>query len=306
MVEPDLVARDVSGVRGRVLPGTSIEVINEAVRRGRLRSALFDFDGTLSLIREGWQQVMVAMMVDVLAETPLGRHESREVLAAEVREFIDRLTGKQTIYQMIQLAEEVRLRGGVPLEPLEYKRRYHERLWTRISSRVEGLRTGIIDPETLRVPGAMDLLRALRERGVVLYLASGTDVAYVREEAEALGLAPFFDVTAGGGGIYGALDEHERFSKAMVIDQILQQHQLAGEELVAFGDGYVEIQNVKEAGGIAVGVASDEVRREGVDQWKRRRLLQAGADVIVPHFRDWAPLVAWLFGEAGTYAIPSV
>jgi len=32
------------------------------------RVALFDFDGTLSLIRTGWQQVMVPMMVEILRE----------------------------------------------------------------------------------------------------------------------------------------------------------------------------------------------------------------------------------------------
>ena len=43
-----------------------------------------------------------------------------------------RLTGRQTIYQMIQLAEEVRRRGGQPLDPLAYKHRYHDLLMRRI------------------------------------------------------------------------------------------------------------------------------------------------------------------------------
>ena len=33
---------------------------------------------------------------------------------------------------MIQLAEEIRKRGGQPLEPLDYKRMYLDRLWERI------------------------------------------------------------------------------------------------------------------------------------------------------------------------------
>ena len=47
---------------------------------------------------------------------------------------------------------------------------------------------------------------------------------------------------------------------------------------MGFGDGYVEIENVKAVGGVAVGVASNEKEREGIDQWKRERLIQAGAD----------------------------
>ena len=292
--EPDLLPGASVLAPGMFLPGTQIEIRNPAVRPGRIRSALFDFDGTLSLIREGWQQVMVPMMVEILMETPGGRHEAPAELTRLVGEYVDRLTGKQTIYQMIQLAEEVGARGGTPRPPLEYKQRYHALLWERICHRVAGLRDGSIDPERLRVPGALALLQSLRDRGVVLYLASGTDVAYVRDEADALGLTPFFDAARGGGGIYGALDDPERFSKAMVIQQIIASHHLAGEEQVAFGDGYVEIQNCKEVGGIAVGVASDEVRREGVDEWKRQRLIQAGADVIIPEFREQAALVRWL------------
>ena len=36
----------------KVLPGMEIEIINE-VERGRIRHVLFDFDGTISLLREG-------------------------------------------------------------------------------------------------------------------------------------------------------------------------------------------------------------------------------------------------------------
>jgi phosphoglycolate phosphatase len=265
-----------------------IEIISAAIQRGAIQHALFDFDGTLSLIREGWQQVMVPMMVDVLMQTP--RHESSAELAVVVREFVDRLTGKQTIYQMLQLQEEVRARGGEPLDALAYKRRYHDLLWQRIVHRVEGLKAGTIPRSALLVPGALEMLEGLRVHGVTCYLASGTDVAYVRDEAEALGLTPYFT-----GGIYGALDNWEQFSKAMIIQQILAQHQLHGHELAVFGDGYVEIENAVAVGGIAVGVASDEVRRAGIDQWKRTRLIQAGAHLIIPDFRCAHDLLGYLF-----------
>ncbi|MCS6831673.1 MAG: HAD family hydrolase, partial [bacterium] len=100
----------------RLLPGTHIEIIRADVPRGHIRFALFDFDGTLSLIREGWQQVMIPMMVEVLQrETPTT--ESEEELTRVVTEYVDRLTGKQTIYQMLQLCEEIQKRGGKPRDP---------------------------------------------------------------------------------------------------------------------------------------------------------------------------------------------
>lgn len=267
-----------------------IELIRPDLQVGEIKHALFDFDGTLSLIREGWQQVMIPMMVDILLETP--RHESKEELTAVVREFVERLTGKQTIYQMLQLRDEVLARGGEPLDALTYKYRYLDLLWKRIAHRVEGLKNGSIAREQMLVPGAIEMLEGLRARDVTCYLASGTDVVYVRDEAEALGLTQYF-----GERIYGALDDWEKFSKAMLIQQILAQHHLQGHELVTFGDGFVEIENTVAAGGIAVGVASDEVRRMGINTWKRERLIKAGAHIIIPDFRCAQALLGYLFAE---------
>ena len=102
----------------------------EIIRRGpaaHTKVVLFDFDGTLSLIRTGWMEVMVPMMVEMLAELKTG--ETEDQLREVVEEFVWRLTGKETIYQMMELAEQVKRRGGTPLDPLEYKKRYLDRLW---------------------------------------------------------------------------------------------------------------------------------------------------------------------------------
>ncbi len=271
------------------LDSTPIEIINPHIQRGHIRHALFDFDGTISLIREGWQGVMIPMMIEVLLETPT--HESEEELYAVVTEFVDQLTGKQTIYQMIQFCEEVRQRGGEPLDPLEYKWMYLDRLWKRIKGRVAGLKNGEIEPEEMMVPGAVPMLEAMRGRGVTCYLASGTDQVYVLDEAAALGLSPYF------ARIYGALDDYQNYSKKMVIERILDKNRMSGPEFVTFGDGYVEIEDTKAMGGIAMGVASDEVNRQGVNEWKRERLIQAGADLIIPDFCQHERLVAYLFAE---------
>ncbi len=264
-----------------------MEIITSSRPRGHIRHALFDFDGTLSLIREGWRDVMIPLMVEQLQQTP--RHESEPELRAVVAEFVDRLTGKQTIYQMIQLREEIVRRGGTAAEPVEYKQLYHARLWARIEHRVAALKARTVAPEDMMVPGAVALLEALRARGVACYLASGTDAPYVIDEAAALGITPYFT------GIYGARDDYKNFSKKLVIERILREHQLHGSEFVAFGDGFVEIEDAKAVGGIAVGVASNEDTRVGINAWKRARLIQAGADLIVPDFREHAALIAYLF-----------
>jgi phosphoglycolate phosphatase-like HAD superfamily hydrolase len=266
-----------------------LEILNPSIARGRIRHALFDFDGTLSLIREGWQGVMIPMMVELLGETP--RAEDTSQIEAVVKEFVARLTGKQTIYQMIQLAEEISKRGGTPREPLEYKYLYLRRLNERIAGRIEGLKAGRVVADELMVPGSRSILEAMRARGVRCYLASGTDEPFVLDEAAALGLTPYF------AGIYGAKDDYKTFSKRIVIDRIIAEHALAGPEFVAFGDGYVEIEDTKRVGGIAVGAATDEARRAGIDEWKRQRLIEAGADIIVADFCEQEQLVRYLWGE---------
>ena len=233
-----------------VAVGPEIEVLHADMPRGRFRSALFDFDGTLSLIREGWPQVMVPMMVEVLLQT--GTAETEAELHRLVEAFVMRLTGRQTIYQMIHLAEEVRKRGGQPLDPVAYKHRYHELLMRRVQGRIADLEAGRAQPAEWTVPGSHELLDGLRRRGVVPFLASGTDLHFVRHEARMLGVDQYF-----GEHIYGALDDYRNFSKRLIVERILADHGLRGDELLGFGDGYVEIEEIKKVGGVAVAVASD-------------------------------------------------
>ena len=162
----------------------------------------------------------------------------------------------------------------------------------RIRGRLDALASGAAAPADWTVPSSHEMLAMLRERGITLYLASGTDLAFVRREAELLGVAPYF-----GNHIYGALDDYKNFSKQMVIERILRDNDLRGEELIGFGDGFVEIEEVKGAGGVAVAVASDEVKRRGVNAWKRERLVRAGADVVIPEYRRHRRLLQFLFAE---------
>ena len=269
----------------------SIEIVNSLTPRGNFKFAIFDFDGTISLIREGWQQIMIPYFTDELAACPGAAGRKKEAIAEEARDFIYINTGKQTIYQCIELAERVEKLGGKALEPLEYKAEYHRRLSLRIANRIAELEKDPSAAVKHVVPGSFEILAALKEKGVVMYLASGTDEKYVLEEAALLGVDSFF------AGIYGAQDDYKSFSKKMIIDRIIKENKLSGSELAGFGDGYVEIENVKSAGGFACGVATDEIRRCGVDEWKRNRLKNSGADIVIPDFSETPLLMAYLFEE---------
>jgi beta-phosphoglucomutase-like phosphatase (HAD superfamily) len=275
------------------LPGTGIEIVHDLDRPEPPQHVLFDFDGTVSLIRQGWQDVMVPMMVEEIRSS-INTDEKEEDLTRNVRDYVDYLTGKQTIYQMIHLADEIRKRGGTPEDPLVYKHRYLKRLMKRIADRREGLRSGRIEPEEMLVPYTIEILEELEERGVQLYLASGTDEKYVLEEARLLQVDRFF-----GSHIYGAQDVYLTFSKKLVIERILKINRVDGARLLGFGDGYVEIENIKSVGGLAVAVASDESKRSGTpDEWKRRRLIGIGADVVIPDYRNHHVLLRYIWKDS--------
>jgi len=265
-----------------------IENVNPGASARNARVVLFDFDGTLSLIRSGWMDVMVPMMVEILLDLKTG--ESEEELRTVVEDFVWKLTGKETIYQMMAFADAIASRGGKPLEPLAYKKMYLDRLWMKIESRVEELRKGHAAPEKYLVPGARAWLESLKDRGMKMYLASGTDEVYMKEEARLLDVARYFE-----GGVYGALDDYKSFSKAILIQRILASAEFQGHQFLGFGDGYVEIEEVKNVGGVAVGVASQEPECERVDAWKRERLIGVGADYIVANFLCREELLSSLF-----------
>ena len=271
-----------------------IELINPNIPRGKVRCAVFDFDGTLSLLREGWPQAMRAVMLDALMATPA--RESAEELDRFVTDLIYQTSGQQTIYQMIRLTEEVVKRGGAPDAPQAYKELFAKRVLARVSERVAAIRAGKNSIEEWCVPGTVPLLESLRARGVICYIASGTDEVFVRNEAALLGLATYF------ADIFGAHADYKNHSKKVVIGNLVARHALRAGELVTFGDGAPEIVDTKAVGGIAIGVASDEAKRDGINPRKRETLLQAGADIIVPDYRAHATLLGYLFVTKESHA----
>ena len=281
----------VNALRLRLAGEWGMEILRYPQRKRPIQSALFDFDGTISLLRAGWQDVMIPYFVEVLQAAP--QAEDDESLRAVVQEFVDLLTGKQTIYQCMRLDDEVVLRGGERRDPYIYKQEYLRRLTLHIQGRHAQLQSGESQPSEYLVPGCLQLIQGLQERGIQCYLASGTDQEDVLREARMLGLDQYF-----GGNIYGAQDHVLQCSKELVIQKIIEENQISPDQLVSFGDGYVEIELVASLGGFTFGVASDEEKKKGVNHWKRNRLTAAGADVIIPDFTGAGDILALIGGES--------
>lgn len=263
---------------------------------GNIKHAVFDHDGTISTLREGWEQVMEPVMIRAILGDKFETVDQAlyQDIRMHVLEFIDMSTGIQTIVQMEKLVQMVDEFNFVPkdkiLDKSGYKKIYNDELMKVVSLRLEKLEKGELTVEDYTIKGSVDMLRALKDKGVTLYLASGTDIEDVLHEAKVLGYADLFE-----GGIHGSVGDISKYSKKLVINKIIKDHKLIGNELAVFGDGPVEIKESVKSNGIAIGIASDEVRRFGLNQEKRTRLIRSGAQILVPDFSQTDQLLGLLF-----------
>lgn len=292
----------------RLVEQSEIEIVTRFPAARPTRHVVFDHDGTISTLREGWEAVMEPLMVGAilgLAPDSAGGSTAEPATAAvaevraAVREFIARTTGVQTLGQMEGLRELVRRFGFVPEEAVlsaaAYKARYNAALMRIVERRTAKVARGELSVDDVTVKGAVSFLQRLAQAGLVLHLASGTDEDDVVREATLLGYAALFT-----GGIHGARGSIDHEPKRVVLQGILRELQDGGASgtPVVIGDGPVEIREGVRAGALTVGVASDEVRRFGRDDAKRARLVRAGADLIVPDYSAVEPLTRLLCAGA--------
>ena len=277
---------------------TEIEICysNVLAQLGNIKHVVFDHDGTISTQREGWEAIMEPVMIKAILGN---QYETADkVLYDKVREraldFIDKSTGIQTIVQMeglVKMVDEFNIvPKGAILDKFGYKEIYNRDLMKMVDKRMTKLKSGQLIVQDFTMKGAVDFLYALKEKGVRIYLASGTDKADVINEAESLGYAAIFD-----GGIYGSVGDISKYSKKMVLEDIIRENNLKGSEMLVIGDGPVEIKECRKVNGIAIGIASDEVRRYGLNQEKRSRLIKSGAQIIISDFSQTQELVDLIF-----------
>jgi bifunctional ADP-heptose synthase (sugar kinase/adenylyltransferase)/phosphoglycolate phosphatase-like HAD superfamily hydrolase len=268
------------------LENEGLEVIEPQVRPLRITHAIFDHDGTISTLRQGWEDVMHGVMLKIILGPQYAEVDQNtcERVTRRIEEFIDKTTGIQTLVQMYGLVELVKEFGFVPANevqtPEAYKEVYNDALMNMVRKRMQRIQSGELDVTDFTIKNAPEFLARLHASGVALYMASGTDVQDVKDEAEVLGYGPFFERR-----IYGAMGDVTQEAKRQVLENILRD---VGPEnagaLVTFGDGPVELRETRKRGGFSVGLASDEVRRFGANPAKRARLIHAGAHVLIPDF----------------------
>lgn len=245
-----------------------------------IKVVLFDFDGTLSTLRTGWEGVMAPFMKEMILGSHLLSKEKGLLLQQEIDTYIDQSTGIQTVFQMQWLVKKVRDKGWNQkiLDQWDYKKEYNRRLLLQVKNRLQYLQTGKSKPEEYLMKGTLTFLKLLQDHGIEMYMASGTDHPDVINEAKILGVASYFKE------ITGAPVGREDCSKEKVMRDLLAEKKIAANELAVIGDGKVEIGLGKACGGLSMGLASNEEKREGINPVKHRRLLEAGADWITGDF----------------------
>ena len=278
-------------------PNTEIEVVSTLPGHRSFAHVIFDHDGTLSTLRQGWELIMEPMMVNAILGA--SAREADEALhahvVASVRDFIDKTTGMQTLAQMKGLVNLVRRFKCVPesevLDESGYKKIYNDELLALVNRRMQKLKQGELDVGDCTIKNSVEFLNRLYHKAVVLYLASGTDREDLEREAALLGYRSLF-----GDRIYGAVGDISFEAKRIVLEKILADiGDEPREKILVFGDGPVEIRETHKKGGYAIGVASDEIRRYGLNLSKRTRLIEAGSDLIIPDFSQMDQLLTLLF-----------
>ena len=258
-----------------------IEYLNPMTPRSPVSAVLFDFDGTISTLRHGWESVMKPLMAEYIMKPG----DDPPAVWDVIDRYVDESTGLQTIHQMKWLAAHAA--PGCPADPWFYKDEYNRRLLDMIADRRRAVETGT-PAEAYLISGAKELLSALKARNVGLYVASGTDEADVKAEARALGVDVFFSAIA------GAPERAETDAKAAALRRLIHEAGLKGSQLAVIGDGRVEIALGRETGARTLGMATDEARRCGFNEAKKRRLIAVGADALAGDFEDLGGILAFL------------
>ena len=266
---------------------TPLEILRpEHKPQGKIRTVIFDFDGTFSTLRCGWEKVMRNLMLELIS----GGNEYDKSLEEKIDAYIDSSTGIQTVYQMEWLKNEVANAGfGKPERDVWwYKDEYNNRLMEEVKCRIARLESGEDKPEQYLIKGATEFLNTLRNMGISAYLASGTDHKDVVHEATILGVADMFTE------IKGAPEREAACSKEAVLKKLIEENGESGEHLLVIGDGKVEIALGAENNAYTLGVATDEKHRCGLNPVKKARLENAGADAIIGDFENIEELLEWL------------
>lgn len=254
------------------------------------RLVIWDFDGTVSLLRAGWAEIMSGLFLEKWRATVAPQAPDAE--QARLQQDLLRLNGHPPIHQMMDFADQVRRRGGTPESPEAYHQAFQERLSRRIQERLEESR--LQGGDAGLVPGARRLLECLQQAGVQQHLLSGTARTDLLVEVTELRLTTFFPPPH----IHGPGPDDTTFRKAFVMEQLQRSTGFSPNEIACIGDGRVEMVEANRLGFFTLGVACPETELPhdpgALDPSKLAILQEAGAQSILRDYLDTSACLHFL------------
>jgi len=239
-------------------------------------------DGTVSLLRRGWEDVMEKVMMEAITGGKEISEELYHQILSTVRNLINRSTGVRTSVQMKVLEKLVRRYGLIPEKEIlsyqEYKKIYTSRLKEIVKKRMNEVNTGRKKKKEFLVKGVVEFLELLKENSIKVFLASGTDRDDVVEEAGFLGVYDYFEP------LENAMNVKGEITKKKIVEELVKRFDLSDGELLIVGDGPVEIMIGWKYKALTLGVACDEYEEDRWDFRKVERLSRAKADILIPNF----------------------
>ncbi|MFZ1290242.1 MAG: PfkB family carbohydrate kinase [Melioribacteraceae bacterium] len=282
--------------KAKYFENSEIEIIGKLPVSINIQNVILDHDGTISTLREGWEIVMHKIMLEEICGEKLKELPTDEYnrLSRKCEKFINDTTGIQTIIQMMGLRDIIIEEGFIPKSkvktPADYKQIYLNNLMFSVDDRIKKFEKVERTIHDFTILGSVEMLKSFQSKNLKLFLASGTDEDSVIAEANSLGYGKLFS-----GGIRGSKGNEIGDAKKIVISRIIEEGNCNGENLMVIGDGPIEIIEGRKVGAFCIGVASDEVRRHGMNYKKRTRLIRAGANIIIPDFSQLDELLKIIF-----------
>lgn len=255
--------------------------------RVKRQYAVFDWDGTVSRLREGWQNLMLGIFMGVLCQAKLKKDDMKSTME-ECMESIDDLTGKPTYSQMVDLANRAAALGATPRYALDYKKAYTTMLDRQVLNRLELLHEGKAEVDDFLVPGSREFLRLLYHKGVEIFVATGSDETPVIHELEELGIMQYCTAVKGCHDKKAGEDP-----KYKVIKDLIEETKARKGEIFTCGDGFVEV-GLGAENGLAIGVNTKDDNYFKMNQNKFEKLIKAGADVMVNNFLEYETLANFI------------